>query len=279
MSLASHLNIGHRHILPTYPVLFIAAGWLGRWLDVRRPFLAVGIAGMALWHAGESLRTRPHYLAYFNQIVGGPQNGWRHLVDSSLDWGQDLPGLKRWLDANARGETVFLSYFGTGDPAYEGIRATILSTVPEIGPPPRWHALTPGVYAISATLLQHVYSKIRGPWTVALEGEYQQLRAIEPTLLAYRNDPRQRAALLRDAPAENWRIAWIRYDQLRFARLCHYLRVRDADDTIGHSIRVYRLDASEIKGAVGGSFDEWHQLIERAMANRDAANRGKQPPR
>ena len=25
-SLASHLNIGHRHILPTYPVLFIAAG-------------------------------------------------------------------------------------------------------------------------------------------------------------------------------------------------------------------------------------------------------------
>jgi hypothetical protein len=265
-SLASNLNIGHRHILPTYPVLFIAAGWLGRSLDLRRPLALAGIAIGLLWHAGESWRARPHYLAYFNQLVGGSANGWRHLVDSSLDWGQDLPGLKRWLDANARGEPVFLSYFGTGDPAYEGIRATMLPTLPAVGPARRWHALTPGVYAIGATMLQHVYSSIRGAWTLELEREFQSLRATEPTLLAYQDDPRRRAELLRDAPAENWTAAWKRYELLRFARLCHYLRVREPAGVVGHSIRIYRLTADELRGAVGGSPAEWQALIERAVA-------------
>ena len=264
-SLASHLNIGHRHILPTYPVLFIAAGWLARWIDVRRPAALVLIAAALLWHAGESWRARPHYLAYFNQVIGGSGNGWRHLVDSSLDWGQDLPGLKRWLDAHARGEPVFLSYFGTGDPGYEGIRATPLPTLPEVGASRRWHALKPGVYAVGATMLQHVYSSIRGDWTLELEREFQQLRAIEPTLLAYQDDPRRRAELLRDAPAENWTTAWKRYELLRFARLCHYLRVRAPEGVVGHSIRIYRLTADELRGAVGDSAKEWQALIERTV--------------
>jgi hypothetical protein len=96
-SLASHLNIGHRHILPTYPVLFIAAGAFGAWIDFRRPLMALIVGGLAVWHIGDSWMARPNYLAYFNAFAGGTANGWRHLVDSSLDWGQDLPGLKRWL--------------------------------------------------------------------------------------------------------------------------------------------------------------------------------------
>jgi hypothetical protein len=267
-SLASHLNIGHRHILPTYPVLFIAAGWLTRAIDLRRPVAAAGLVLLFGWHIGESLVARPHYLAYFNEIVGGSRNGWRHLVDSSLDWGQDLPGLKRWLDANARGEKVFLSYFGAGDPAYEGIRATMLPTLPEVGEPRKWHALTPGIYALGATMLQHVYSKVRGDWTAPLEKEFQELRRLEPTFLAYQNDPAQRVALLRDVPAANWETGWKRYEQLRFARLCHYLRVREADASIGHSMLVYRLSAAEITGAAGGSIQQWRDLIEASAVQR-----------
>src|SRR6185436_4040357 len=120
-SLTSHLNIGHRHILPTYPVLFIAAGWLARTIDLRRPIAMMGLLLLVGWHVGESMVARPNYLAYFNEIVGGSRNGWRHLVDSSLDWGQDLPGLKRWLDENAKDAPVYLSYFGTGEPFYYGI--------------------------------------------------------------------------------------------------------------------------------------------------------------
>lgn len=270
-SLASHLNIGHRHILPTYPVLFIAAGWLGRWLDLRRPLAAAVVVGLACWHVGESLWIRPHYLAYFNQLVGGPANGWRHLVDSSLDWGQDLPGLKTWLDAHARGEKIFLAYFGTGDPAYEGIAATALPTLPDVGPPRKWHALDAGVYAVSATMLQEAYGSVRGDWTVALEKEYQDLHALEPTFLAYQNDPARRTALLHDLPAERWTAGWKRYEDLRFARLCYCLRARRADANIGYSILVYRLDAAEVAAATARPLRDWQALIEREIAQRRAA--------
>lgn len=269
-SITSHLNIGHRHILPTYPVLFIAAGALGPWLDWRRPLAALLVGGLAHWHVGESWRIRPHYLAYFNVIAGGPESGWRHLVDSSLDWGQDLPALKTWLDAHAPGEKVYLSYFGADDPAYQEISATMLPTLPEVGPPRKWEALTPGVYAISATMLQQAYSPVRGEWTLALEKEFQTLRALEPTLLAYQNEPERRAALLRDAPVESWAKAWKRYDVLRFARLCHCLRVRRVDGDAGHSILIYRLDAMEVAAATAGSLDDWSALIERNIAARDS---------
>ena len=269
-SLASHLNIGHRHILPTYPVLFIAAGWLGRWLDLRRPLAAALIALLALGHVVESVRIRPDYLAYFNQLVGGPANGWRHLVDSSLDWGQDLPDLKAWLDQNARGEKIFLAYFGTGDPAYEGIVATALPTLPAVGPPRKWHALTAGVYAISATMLQVAYSPVRGDWTLPLEKEFQDLRALEPAFLAYQNDRVRREALLREVPAERWTTGWKRYEWLRFARLCFCLRARRADGDAGHSILIYRLSAGDVAAATGGSLTDWRALIERTAGARDA---------
>ena len=272
-SLTIHLNIGHRHILPTYPVLFIAAGWLARWIDPRRPLATICVAALALWHVGESLVARPHYLAYFNQVIGGPKNGWRHLVDSSLDWGQDLPGLKRWLDANAHGERVFVSYFGTGDPAHEGIEAIALPTLPEVGPRRRWHALTPGVYAIGATMLQHVYSNIRGEWTLELEKEYQQLRALEPAFLDYDRNQERRLALERDVPAQNWKAGWSRYEQLRFARLCHYLRVRPPDAMIGYSMLVYRLNEAELSAATAGSAQQWRELIERAVTARQPMDR------
>jgi hypothetical protein len=264
-SLTSHLNIGDRHILPTYPVLFIAAGAFGAWLDLRRPWAMVLIGILALWHVSVSWRARPNYLAYFNAIAGGTNNAWRHLVDSSLDWGQDLPALKAWLDAHAPQEKVFLSYFGTGDAAYEGIRAAPLRTMPEVGPRHREFALAPGVYAISATMLQQAYSPIRGEWTLALEQEYQNLRAIESQLLAYQNDPMRRAALEHDAPAEKWESGWRRYDWLRLARLCHYLRVRQPEANVNGSILIYRLTAAEVAGATAGLLHDWQALIEQAV--------------
>ena len=85
---------------------------------------AAGIATLILvaWHALESVNIRPNYLAYFNQLAGGPSQGYKHLADSSLDWGQDLPALKKWLDGQGLqqpgGSGVYLSYFGTARPEY-----------------------------------------------------------------------------------------------------------------------------------------------------------------
>jgi hypothetical protein len=269
-SITSHLNIGHRHILPTYPVLFIATGALGTWLASRRVVPALLVAGLLGWHATEALRVAPHFLAYFNEIAGGPENGHRHLVDSSLDWGQDLPGLKTWLDTHAaKGEPVYLSYFGTGEPDYYGIRARRLMFVNGFKlPAPPVAPLEPGLYGISATILEQVYSPVHGPWTLALEQEYVAARGLEKEFAAFVRDPARRAELLRDAPAGKWETAAKRYEWLRLARLCHYLRVRGADANVGYSIFIYRLNADELRAATAGSLREWSDLIDRTVRAR-----------
>src|SRR5205823_9407643 len=96
---------------------------------LRRPGVAVLAAALA-WHAVESARIAPNDLAYFNFVDGGPREAYRHVVDSSLDWGQDLPGLKRWLDRQglqgANHSPVYLSYFGSALPEYYHIDASPL---------------------------------------------------------------------------------------------------------------------------------------------------------
>jgi len=67
-----------------------------------------------------SFHIHPHYLAFFNILAGGPRNGPHYLIDSNIDWGQDLKKLKRWTDRNAAAP-LCLSYFGEADPQYYGI--------------------------------------------------------------------------------------------------------------------------------------------------------------
>lgn len=265
-SLTIHLNIGHRHILPLYPVLFIAAGAFGAWFTARRLWPAIFVTMLLLWHIGASWRIRPDYLAYFNSIAGGPENGYRHLVDSSLDWGQDLPGLKTWLDRNTHGETVYLSYFGSGEPDYYGIRAQRLPFIGGFKTFLPWVHLGPGVYCIGATMLQHVYSArgLQGPWTLELEKEYQRMREFEPAFDVYFRDPAERAKMDQAASPDKWQRARARHDQLRFARLCHYLRARAPDAEVGYSILIYRLSAEEVAAATAGSLADWRALIEGA---------------
>ncbi|MEY2881347.1 MAG: hypothetical protein RLZZ15_3727 [Verrucomicrobiota bacterium] len=268
-SITSHLNIGHRHILPTYPVLFIAAGALAAWCASRRAFAVVGALLLAS-HLRESTRIAPHYLAYFNALAGGPANGWRHLADSSLDWGQDLPGLKTWLDANARAEPAYLAYFGTGEPAYYDLRVKRLPFVNGFKlPAPPVEPLGPGLYCVGATMLDHVYSPVRGDWTLALEREFQAARGLEREFADFTARSPRRAELLQSASAEKWQTAASRYELLRFARLCYYLRVRAPDAHVGYSIFIYRLTADEIRAATGGSLRDWQTLIERTVSTRE----------
>ena len=124
----SHINIGHRHLLFVYPFLYVLAGGLANELSkkarTRWPIIAGAIALLALsssfvfYPLWRPQTIFPHYLAYFNELAGGPLNGWRSLADSNIDWGQDLPGLKAWLDRNNIREPVYLSYFGTADPRF-----------------------------------------------------------------------------------------------------------------------------------------------------------------
>jgi hypothetical protein len=146
--LFSTLNIGYRHILPMLPFLFVLAsksiGWAtGRWRQVV-------LGALCLWLTAGTLHVFPHYLAYFNELIGGPGNGYKYLVDSNLDWGQDLKGLKAYMDRHGI-ERVYLAYFGNAHNIdYYRIQAMPMPTVQPVDLESR----EPEVYAISATYLQ-----------------------------------------------------------------------------------------------------------------------------
>ncbi len=120
IAIGSSMNIGHRHLLPVYPAMFVLCGGAARWATRRAGAIALGVIGALL--AAETAWRHPHYLAYFNGLVS-PRQAYRHLVDSSLDWGQDLPAVQRYLAAQPSSEPVYLSYFGTASPAYHGVAA------------------------------------------------------------------------------------------------------------------------------------------------------------
>jgi len=72
---------------------------------------------LILWQVFSVLSVYPHFLAYFNEIVGGPNNGYIYTVDSNLDWGQDLKRLKKWTEENNI-DKIYVDYFGGGDARY-----------------------------------------------------------------------------------------------------------------------------------------------------------------
>jgi hypothetical protein len=173
IALTTDINLGYRHILPVLPFLYVfmgaALGGLVAWLI--QPSLSPAPArtrlagGVTLTMTGlliaVSLWIYPHYLAFFNVLAGGPDNGWRALVDSNLDWGQDLQALGPWMADNGV-ERVWLSYFGEARPEYYGIVYDGLDSFPPrlMNPDARPFVPSdpaPGWYALSATNLQGVH--------------------------------------------------------------------------------------------------------------------------
>jgi 4-amino-4-deoxy-L-arabinose transferase-like glycosyltransferase len=156
--------IGLRYILPVFPFLFVQAGMVaGIQFKRMRVVAYVFIAVLCFWHMTSSIGVYPHYLAYFNEAVGGPDKGYNYLVDSNLDWGQDLKGLGIYMKKKGI-QKVHLSYFGTADPRYYGINYEWMPSfyLPEDhydGDNRRRDFTFPdsGIVAISATNLQNVF--------------------------------------------------------------------------------------------------------------------------
>jgi hypothetical protein len=161
-SFFNKLNLGLRHILPVYPIWFILAGapFQFGFRSPRRWITGILIVCLG-WSFAAAARIYPYHLAYFNETIGGPSEGYRYLVDSNVDWGQDLIHLKRYLDERNINR-VYLSYFGNADPQYYGLRYVYLPS-PRFQPWTLRHpdsgkfVIEKGIYAISATNLQGVY--------------------------------------------------------------------------------------------------------------------------
>jgi hypothetical protein len=110
VAMSSPLNIGVRHILPTFAFLLtLAAG--GAWTMVRQDRRwGYAVAVLLLAHVVSSARMFPNYMPYANELWGGPSHTHEYLSDSATDWGQELKWTKTYLDRHAIKECWF-AYF------------------------------------------------------------------------------------------------------------------------------------------------------------------------
>jgi hypothetical protein len=349
-AMASRLNIGHRHILPTYAPLLVLCGAAAWWLERRMqrhvglpspatlrragPIPSAGLAfdsrggvpsprgtsrpfAFATFRAASSwpgillvalvlaavvdvAAQFPNYIPYFNGLVT-PSDGYRHLTDSSVDWGQDLPAVKRYLDEHPQARPAYLSYSGIASPRYYAIAAQPLYSTGGFDEPrvpirvlhatlsdlpakvaearrawpdcrilgqtstpdgrvtvyflrdPVIPVLTGGTYFVSATMLSTVpfgTDGVMGPWNPRFEATYQDLsRAIAPLCS---DDVSLRGQAVLAYPVPQWVAIFEQFAQYRFARLAAFLRQRQPDTELGHSILVYRLTDEDIRRALSG---------------------------
>ena len=191
-AMTTHLNIGLRHVLPVYPVLFVAVGCGAAAAMRRRPgrvIVGVLAAGLAV----EAAAAYPHYISFFNApAAAAGRGGYDLLADSNLDWGQGLIALRTWQQSHG-GEPLYLSYFGLADPRAFGLRYVPLPTRSRADPgtPARFpDPARPCWVAISVTHLQEAVLQPPG-----LRPFYQRWAGRRPTavvggsIYVFRYDP------------------------------------------------------------------------------------------
>ena len=112
VAMSGDLALGVRYVLPILPFLYAGSAIvLGRTAG-RKTMVAVAL--LTTWHAGEAVYAYPRYIGYFNQTIGNHRRADLYLIDSNLDWGQDLRRLDRWCRDNGIRQ-IALCYFGGGD--------------------------------------------------------------------------------------------------------------------------------------------------------------------
>lgn len=161
---SARMNVGFRHVILILPFIFIFSSKLMSCSLLKKKWGIFALAMICVWYIFSSISIFPHYLAYFNELAGGPGNGYKYLVDSNIDWGQDLKGLEKYMTDNKIAK-VKLSYFGSGDPSYYGIDYEYLPSVgigPSMPDGKWWYedgyqedcGPTDGIIAVSVTNLQ-----------------------------------------------------------------------------------------------------------------------------
>ena len=196
-SMANPLNIGVRHVLPTFPFIYLLVSrelmlWVhdaftGEITSLRDKLYLLYhrviapvprlffLFLMLLWLAGSTIMSFPYYLSYFNELAGGTSNGHKYITDSNYDWGQDLKRLRDLMNtAPFSNEKVYLNYFGGGSPHYY-LGNRVIDWWSAKGAPP------PGsLFAISANTIQgdhfarrdesaHIKPEDTYPWLTGLK--------------------------------------------------------------------------------------------------------------
>lgn len=204
-------SVHSRYVIPALPFLFVWTSKVGQVFEMRpftkkRMVMATMVIAASIWSLGSSLAIYPHSLSYFNELaavlstpgtpprsglenrgiwaqiknamLAGPRNGPRHLLDSNIDWGQDLFFLKDWLDTHPETALDGLAYYNSYSATLVGIREIPYPpTEPETTrydshQPQGWVAPKPGWYALS---VNYLYDR---------SGQYRYFRYFEPVAMA-----------------------------------------------------------------------------------------------
>lgn len=196
-SMQSPLNIGVRHVLPTFPFIYllvsrqIADGFIQKrqddpadwsaWLrGVYETYIAslpryLLVAALFVWLAAETIIVFPSFLSYYNQLAGGTDEGWRIATDSNYDWGQDMGRLAYFVEQNGI-SSIALDYFGGANPAYY-LGEKFVPWQSARGPVSGW-------FAISASTRQGAWGDPAPGFSRRPEDSYEWLRPYEPVARA-----------------------------------------------------------------------------------------------
>lgn len=166
-TLKGSLNIGIRHLMPTIPFMLLFIGKsMKRYVSGEHiTKQAYVVWALVLFMAVETISYFPQYISYFNVLIPRGER-YKYLVDSSLDWGQDLYRLRDFVNDNNI-KSIKVDYFGGSVPPYY---------IPESV---EWHSSygpTTGWLAVSATYFQSskLYGPKEGKW------DYEWLESFEP---------------------------------------------------------------------------------------------------
>ena len=182
VNLPTSLNIGVRYMMPLFPMLALTAGIGAVWLWRKQRLVA---AALLAWIAIAGAAAHPDYLAYFNEFAGAHPE--KILVDSDLDWGQDMKRLVAELRRRGVGY-LHMACLYTGDDGRIGL--------------PTWDSLEPyqpvtGWVAVSQTMLQNygwMVAQQRGRQDLAFAwlDQYQPVAKVGKSILLYRipSEPR-----------------------------------------------------------------------------------------
>jgi Dolichyl-phosphate-mannose-protein mannosyltransferase len=222
-ALASSVNIGVRHILPLFLLASVGGGLaLARLLPGRALSHAFVICVVVLAGA-EGLAGSRRPISFFNALWGGPMSGYRVLVDSSLEWGGDLPDLAAWVDRVRRAEPnvpIYVSLIGPQEVTHYGVPVADLGRALADG------RVAPGYFVFGATRLVGGPEAHYGKWDAALAARWRSEGAGWPGPLPFETA------------------------QLGVARMAASLRDTPPSARVGPVYFVYRLDDAHLKAAL-----------------------------
>jgi hypothetical protein len=123
LSMKSSINLGLRHVLPVIPFIALAIGILVSKYWNRHLYVRIATIILGIWFAISSLRIYPYYLEYFNELIGGPSNGYKYLVDSNLSWKQDEFLVQDYVKRLPEGTAAYIN------PLHEVQKGTVIIDV------------------------------------------------------------------------------------------------------------------------------------------------------